>query len=78
MLCTGFRLKLETTMAVIVACAVLHNIAIEQNEDLPDIHPDLAFVNFDEDIPPEGQGLHDIHTARDELLNNYFRRLAEH
>lgn len=31
----GLRCKLETSLAVIIACAVLHNFCIEQNDPLP-------------------------------------------
>ncbi|CAH2013455.1 unnamed protein product, partial [Acanthoscelides obtectus] len=44
-LSTGLRLKLQTTLTVIVATAVLHNIAIDQNEEQP---PDIP--NLDENI----------------------------
>jgi len=35
----GFRCKLETSLVVIVACAVLHNFCIEQKDDLPAVDP---------------------------------------
>jgi nuclease HARBI1 len=36
----GLRCKLETSLTVIVACAVLHNFCIEQNEALPPTDPE--------------------------------------
>lgn len=64
-------------MAVIVACGVLHNIAIDQNENLPEVDPDIvAMVNFDEEIAPPEHPQGNNYTARYELLNNHFRRLA--
>jgi hypothetical protein len=36
----GLRCKLETTLAVIVACAVLHNFCIIQQEIEPEMDPE--------------------------------------
>lgn len=37
----GLRCKLETSLAIIVACAVLHNICIEQKDPMPTNDPDI-------------------------------------
>lgn len=34
-LALGLRLKLDTTMVAVVATAVLHNIACDENENVP-------------------------------------------
>lgn len=75
-LALGLRLKLQTSMAVIVATAVLHNIAIEAKEEPPQLDPELNIDDnaYDEDIPlepPENEFVN----ARDMLLNNYFPQL---
>jgi hypothetical protein len=46
----GLRYKLETTLAVIVACAVLHNFCILQQKNEPEIDPkaELAIVKVHE------------------------------
>ncbi|XP_031353425.1 putative nuclease HARBI1 isoform X2 [Photinus pyralis] len=46
----GIRLSLETTQSVIIACAVLHNIAQERNEDGPLVDPDVILPNNDDEI----------------------------
>lgn len=77
-LALGLRLKLQTSMAVIVATAVLHNIAIEVKEEEPQRDPDLNIDNnlYNEDIifeAPENEFVND----RDRLLNDYFPQLLQ-
>lgn len=43
----GIKLNLETTMNIIVATAVLHNLAIEMNEEVPDDFD----IEVQQDIP---------------------------
>lgn len=76
-LSVGMRLKLDTILTVIVAAAVLHNIAIEENEDIPpeefNINPD---INYDEEINIDPIEMpHNINNARDLLLADYFPAL---
>lgn len=53
----GFRTKKETTLASIVACAVLHNMAIKEMENVP---PQEAETDYDDPVPtenlPDNQG----------------------
>ncbi|KAJ3662506.1 hypothetical protein Zmor_006851 [Zophobas morio] len=56
------RNKLETSQIIICATAVLHNIGIFLNDDIP----------FDEDIPPEPQ--EDIVVRQNHFLGLEFRR----
>lgn len=75
-LALGLRLKLQTSMAVIVATAVLHNIAIDAKEEEPPQDPDVIVNNnmYNEDIivePPQDNFVN----ARDMLLNDYFPQL---
>lgn len=37
----GLRCKLETSLAVIIACAVLHNFCIQQREEMPPADPEI-------------------------------------
>nr|CAI5840736.1 unnamed protein product [Callosobruchus analis] len=77
-LALGLRLKLDTSLAVIVACGVLNNIAIQHKENLP---PDdeyvLNDVDMDEDFELDPLPQHYAYTAKDELLANYFPQLLE-
>lgn len=75
-LALGLRLKLETTLAVIVAKAVLHNTALQHNKQDPpmDLEVDVDENIFNEDIPVEIQNQH-FRNARDILLADYFPTL---
>ncbi|PSN32106.1 hypothetical protein C0J52_23385 [Blattella germanica] len=42
-LALGFRTKTETTLAAIVAAAVLHNMAIEEKEDVPAVEMEADY-----------------------------------
>ncbi|KAJ3661617.1 hypothetical protein Zmor_006005 [Zophobas morio] len=66
-LALGLRLNLDTTMALIVATAVLHNIACEQNER------DVAAPSGDEVQERNRGGLNN--ETRFNLIYNYFARL---
>lgn len=48
-LANGIRLSLQTTKATILACAVLHNIAIDRFEDEPPQDPNVQ-VEADEEL----------------------------
>lgn len=66
------RLKLENMQAVIIATAVLHNIARSMN--LQEIEPEIS-INLDNMIP-QGNNMR-VHPAehtseRQLLINNYF------
>jgi len=74
----GLRLKLQTSMTIIVATAVLHNIACERNEELPPRDPDLnADQNiFNEDWDVQPLQLDNGHrNAREQLIADYFPNL---
>lgn len=73
-LSVGLRLKLETSLSAIVACAVLHNIAIEHREEVPP--EEIPNVDYDEDIVVEPPEQNNLITARDILLQNYFPNLV--
>lgn len=50
----GIRLKLETTMAVIQSCAILHNIARQENDPQPpDEIEDITQILRDEIVDIE-------------------------
>lgn len=71
------RLKLETTMAVIVATAVLHNIAILERDELPPPDPNLIGqnINFEHDWQEDPIEEEQFRNARTQLIENYFRTL---
>nr|CAH7715984.1 unnamed protein product [Callosobruchus chinensis] len=74
-LAVGIRVQLATTLNIIVATAVLHNIAIDHNEDGPIDDPEISSVNFNEEIVV-GAPVGPNHTnARDFLLTEYIPHL---
>ncbi|KAK5648158.1 hypothetical protein RI129_003050 [Pyrocoelia pectoralis] len=78
-LAMGLRTSLDTTQAIIVAAAVLHNIACDENEVIPPVSEDEeAAINFanNVDIQHIPDHRHNITTStRDGLINDYFNRL---
>lgn len=81
-LALGIRLKLDAVEAIIVACAVLHNIAIDANDAVPTTTEIEGFEAMlaatempPENIGEEGGRSSSIGTARDILVRNYFANL---
>ncbi|CAH1974841.1 unnamed protein product [Acanthoscelides obtectus] len=71
----GMRLDLHTIMAIIVATDVLHNIAIEENEAIPEEWIDHS---EDEEINEQGNVGYDNRSGqvvRQMLINEYFANL---
>nr|XP_023021925.1 putative nuclease HARBI1 [Leptinotarsa decemlineata] len=69
----GMRLKLETTMAVIVATAVLHNIAIDMNDNFTE---EDEIEEDDEDVlPPMENNPNIAENIRNLIINEHFARL---
>lgn len=72
----GLALKLETTLAVIVATAVLHNIALQQNEDISE---EWQIPLEEENVIVIEEGNHIVepssHLSRRNIINNHFGRL---
>ncbi|PSN50551.1 hypothetical protein C0J52_03514 [Blattella germanica] len=53
-LATGIRLGMDRLQSVIVATAVLHNIAVKENENLPPVNDDqLDDINAVNNFPPQ-------------------------
>lgn len=78
-LALGLRLKLETTQSVIVATAVLHNIACNNNEQQPFINEEeeraVNIVNGVENGQLDiNQGVQ-LNITRQNIINNHFARL---
>ena len=81
-LALGMRLKLNKVIPVIVACAVLHNIARQNGEELPQDDPNLNYPAPWEDIlnygnvPPGNimDNARDNAANRIILINDYFQR----
>lgn len=73
----GMRVKLRTVKMIIVACAVLHNIAVDEKELVPEIN----LEGFEEmlaatEVPDENNNEpNDQNNVRDLVLLNYFRTL---
>ncbi|KAJ8910262.1 hypothetical protein NQ315_004998 [Exocentrus adspersus] len=73
----GLRTKIETAQDIIVATAILHNIAVNQGDPLPDINSDLeALINIE--VPQNVNIDYQYqlrNTYREQLINNYFANL---
>lgn len=72
------RLKKETIQAVIVATAVLHNIACEEREDIPQINvEEVVAIDLVNNNPPENnpQLIERPNNVRQRLIFDYFARL---
>lgn len=71
----GIRVKLQTVMTIVVATAVLHNIAIDMNEVLPDewfdVHADVEDVVQENNANNANRGRH----VRMLLINEHFAGL---
>ncbi|PSN34258.1 hypothetical protein C0J52_21421 [Blattella germanica] len=69
----GMRMKLRTARLIIIASAVLHNIARERND------PEPEFVYIDDEVPVENDQLNVLNRAgdnvRQHLIHDYFARL---
>lgn len=79
-LALGVRLKVQTTQAAIVATAILHNIACDENEDIPVINEEQEIaVNLVNNNPARNGILAaDIrfnNITRNNIIDNYFSRL---
>jgi hypothetical protein len=80
-LALGLKLKVETIQAVIVATAILHNMAVDERDILPPVTRQEAraieLVNNNIPIPfpihIRRNGIN--HITRNNLINNYFARL---
>ena len=76
----GCRLKLETTLALIPATAVVHNIAIQMNEGEPPVENNIDQLNYliemgnIHDIPVNEDNILEGQNVRNELIN-YFGHL---
>jgi hypothetical protein len=82
----GLRIKLRTTLALIVATAVLHNLGILSNEeDFPpaeNIDPDeleelIENGQIHEDLPLINGDQQVIINTRNHIINNYFAPLPD-
>ncbi|CAH2000701.1 unnamed protein product [Acanthoscelides obtectus] len=72
----GIRLSLETAQTLIVACAVLHNIAVNMNEPEP-LQDDDQNREWEEEENVNGNDVHRLeHNFREEFLI-YFMNLLE-
>lgn len=82
-LCKGLLFKsIGTVQIVIVACSVLHNIAVMQNDHVPMV-PELvelcaaAMMDFDDALGPNDGARPANNCIRGDLLTNYFPALVE-
>lgn len=73
----GMTISLENTLPVIVACCVLHNIAINLRDEVPDIDPLIAQIIQQQIVPPDlvVDNENNVNTARRRaLVNTVFAR----
>lgn len=64
------RTKLNTTVKIILACAILHNVARVQRDDLPDMVPDIQVI----DVPVVAANIRHQRgaAARDAFIQQHF------
>ncbi|KAK5639733.1 hypothetical protein RI129_010544 [Pyrocoelia pectoralis] len=79
-LCYGLRCKVDTVLTVIVATAVLHNIALTMHEDIPpppvDMNPEeLDYLIQQGQIPAINVQQNINYDVRNDLVLNYFANL---
>ncbi|XP_069705672.1 putative nuclease HARBI1 [Periplaneta americana] len=72
-LSVGLRNKLENAPNIIVACAVLHNLSLEINDNLPEDDPDMILPYEPVPVAPPVQQPGGL-AFRRELINRVFRR----
>lgn len=77
-LANGIRLKLEKVEAIVVACAVLHNIACERNEPDLEVNENIREAielmdGINPDLPQDNVNANNFY--RDNLITNYFEGL---
>lgn len=76
MLSKGITVNLRNTQAIIVACAVIHNICIDMHDELPN---DLCEYPYDENV--RDNHLHNLaentrgRQERDRLIRDHFANL---
>ncbi|KAF2887783.1 hypothetical protein ILUMI_18390 [Ignelater luminosus] len=69
----GMRLKMNTALAMIVACFVLHNIAVEMNDVEPPIDININIpINDYNAVPINPPRLQNQTAARTALINTVF------
>ncbi|XP_068082607.1 putative nuclease HARBI1 [Anabrus simplex] len=72
----GMRVSLEKAQAIVVATAVLHNMACDRREDEPPVDPDLRVLDDNVPVIPH---LHNNEQgnvcSRQRLVNEYFSQL---
>lgn len=71
----GIRLKLQNSLNLVIATMVLHNIAIERNEEMPPIEPEHDGLDYDFNLEIDPEQQDNGVTARDLLIQNYFPTL---
>lgn len=69
----GMRLNIHKIQTVIIACAVLHNIAINKNDKIPIDNSEIQLPDDILHIPPIIQN--NQNNVRTRLLNEYFSQL---
>lgn len=79
-LALGIRLNLDRVEAVMIATAVLHNIACKRNEEIPPIHAEVGAAiqlihNVLNIINNNENSITVNNSTRLTLLNEYFSRL---
>jgi hypothetical protein len=71
----GLRLKLDTTVKVIVACGVLHNICKEQDDDIENYFEEIEDEEEDNFIFNEPNDNNNVNYAvRNALIATVFAR----
>lgn len=67
----GLGLRLITSTTVVVACAILHNMALEFNDELPEDDFGFEEIDVNDPEPPHWQPL-DGFAVREDLIRKLF------
>lgn len=79
-LCYGLRCSLNNSLTVIVATAVLHNIALSMNEGLPPPPvginaEELDYLIHQQQIPVDNLHQNVMYDFRNDIVNNHFANI---
>lgn len=69
----GLRVKLDTAMHIVVACSVLHNIALSHNDVVEDL-PDIEVPTEVDAVLAQAGGSNENVSVRSALLITHFNQ----
>ncbi|KAK4881735.1 hypothetical protein RN001_005054 [Aquatica leii] len=73
----GIRLSIDTTQAVVIACAVLQNIAIDRNEDQPPDDPNVVVPAFEPIEAHNIDNINEVQTVQIDFRQTFIAYFSE-